>query len=807
MHRAFCGFDVQSLDKRKNSYKPRTKRAYRIVGIVFAFLRTMKFFTIFIFIVAVSTQGFAQTHRAQRIAIVGGGPAGLAAAYRLSKAGFTNVTVLERAPEVGGMTETIKYQGHNYEMGAIMSGPSYHEVNSLAQEMGEKIVPFSPGASEVVVADPLETELKTMTISRKMKFLAAAVEYHVLYAKYRRYFDEPGMSQVPPELNEPFASWITKKVHFHSELQELLSHSFVSFGYGYMSEIPAAYVLRYFSPRLLRSFMFGQVHMLQSGYQTLWKKIADRLTVLTGFEIESARRESGLWVIKSKTGQRQEFDSVIWTAPLESAALVMDLPPPLKSIFSEIKYQFYNSSLVEVEGLAHGSGVVTKNYDVKQEGRVVSWLFRWPNKTNVANFYTLSDDFMTPLEVEKGLETFASTHGFKIKKLIKSAGWKYFPHFQRAELDARAYDMIESEQGKDGLFFGGQIMNFSTVEHVTEYSHALVDRFFISEGALSAKLPANYGNMEAKQKLDVLWKKIIASEYATRPSYAEVGGSLSKELGGFLPSQLKKAFNNTTDVLAEGRLKMIHKLGSTALLAFQPHDPGYNPFQALIRISNAVDGSTGKMYPSFSIKIPVSGAGPSINFIVGKSFDSQHIGDDWKAPTDFNFFRDDPKYPFSNELPLEPHTGFGKAFKWVFDRAHLAPNYIPVAEMTKVMNKPAPRRFVFRAPPEIRTLMGSDKYMDEREVMSHIPVGSVLFQVFESTGLDDPGRYVGDLKMTTRFVASSFGDENLYFRHESKGVKNPLSEFSQALDPKPNAEAKPNATRPQKLVKSCSELF
>ncbi|WP_413577996.1 FAD-dependent oxidoreductase [Bdellovibrio sp. HCB290] len=738
----------------------------------------MKSLAGFAFILILSLSAFGGD-KTMRIGIVGGGPGGLSAAHRLQKAGFTNVVVLERAPEVGGKTETIQYQGQNYEMGAIMSGPSYEEVVRLAAEVGEKIVPFSPGADTVVEADPASPKMKAMSWGKKLGYLAAAVEYHLIYRKYSRYLANPGMSAIPAELNEPFSTWIAKNARFHGKLQELLSHSFVSFGYGYMSEIPAAYVLRYFSPRLLRSFMFGQVRMLENGYQNLWKKIAAPLKVKNNFEVNEAKRINNEWHVRSNTGQQEIFDVMIWTAPLEKAAQALPLNPQLKSVFSKIEYQYYNSALVEVEGLPkRGSGVVTKNYDSSQAGNVVSWLHRWPNKSNVANFYTLSNQFMSPEAVESGLKQFADTHGFKINSVVKSVGWKYFPHFSQEALDQHAYQLIEGTQGREGLYFAGELMNFSTVEHSAEYSRDLVDRYFIKTEKLSAVLPSNYDGSTGKEKLQVLWKRIVDSEYDQRPTYADVSSGMWKQMSLFLPAALSKAFNNNTDIIIKGREKVIHKLGSTALIHFEPKDSGYNAFDALIRLSNAVDGSGGLMYPSFSIKIPLDGVGRSINFNVGKSFDSQHIGNNPKGPTDYNFFRDDKVYPFSNELPNIRNTPGGKVFKWIFDQAHLAPNYIPVDEMTKIMNKPAPRRFVFRAPPSIRNLMQSEVYQDEREVFERIPEGTVLFEVYESTGLQDPGRLVGEIKTASRFVSSKFGDQNLFFRHESRDVKKPQAEFS-----------------------------
>ena len=60
-----------------------------------------------------------------RIGIVGAGPAGLTAGHYLTKAGYSNVTVLEKNHEVGGKTQTVEHNGQNYEMGG------YHEWPKL----------------------------------------------------------------------------------------------------------------------------------------------------------------------------------------------------------------------------------------------------------------------------------------------------------------------------------------------------------------------------------------------------------------------------------------------------------------------------------------------------------------------------------------------------------------------------------------------------------------------------------------------------------------------------------------------------
>jgi hypothetical protein len=288
---------------------------------------------------------------------------------------------------------------------------------------------------------------------------------------------------------------------------------------------------------------------------------------------------------------------------------------------------------------------------------------------------------------------------------------------------------------------------------------------------LSFQLPADYHEATGKQKLAYLWKQIEKTEYQEMPTYKTFNGSVVKDIVGLIPQQLALAFSNPEDVVVAGRQKMIHKLGSTAWFKFESSDKDYESFEGLIRVSNALNPEKGTLYPSFSIKIPMDKEEPSLNFHIGKSMDPQRIDNNPKGKPDFNFFRDDKLYPFSNELPYTPTSTLGRLFKWVLDHAHSKPNYLPVDVLAGVMKKPAPRRLIFKAPKEIQELMSSDHYEDERVAMARIPVGAVLFEMYESTGLNDDGKLVGKIVLQTRLIASSFGDRNLNFRHDGRDLK------------------------------------
>ncbi len=71
----------------------------------------------------------------QKAAIIGAGPAGLTAAYLLSKSGLP-VTVLEADPEyVGGISRTVRYKGYHFDIGGHRFFSKAKEVEELWTEI------------------------------------------------------------------------------------------------------------------------------------------------------------------------------------------------------------------------------------------------------------------------------------------------------------------------------------------------------------------------------------------------------------------------------------------------------------------------------------------------------------------------------------------------------------------------------------------------------------------------------------------------------------------------------------------------
>jgi protoporphyrinogen oxidase len=86
----------------------------------------------------------AEASRARRVAqlapgdpvvAIGAGPAGLTAAYELTKRGHGNVTVLEADDTVGGISRTAQYHGFRFDIGGHRFFTKIEAVERLWHEI------------------------------------------------------------------------------------------------------------------------------------------------------------------------------------------------------------------------------------------------------------------------------------------------------------------------------------------------------------------------------------------------------------------------------------------------------------------------------------------------------------------------------------------------------------------------------------------------------------------------------------------------------------------------------------------------
>ena len=456
-----------------------------------------------------------------RIAIIGGGPAGLSAGMYLEQKGYTNYTILEKSARVGGKCWSPRYNGKRYEMGAIMGVPSYYAVEDVEKfcgithdgpklnrnyknSKGKVIEPFEPKKNILKIPKLLKMkkQIKLFGELLETKYKGYDVNGHrgVAEGRYDGYAVTPGREKVEgvnenlKDLALPFAEFCKKN---GCELvQDVWIGPYTSFGYGYFDEIPAAYVLKYLDFQTTMNFVKVNLWTWQNGTQYIWEQLNDHIMhpARVNSEISKVERRDGK-VFITVNGQVEEYDKVIVTAPLYVADGNMgnnngmvdyfDAREDELELFSKIDYERYTVQAFITEPKDHPeiSYYVFDNMVKERLGHLMVYYRRWrENIDQVITTYALrthKDMEEVPYDKcnEMVLEDLKIMHN-PAKEVINAWSVYYFPHVSCEDYAAGWYDKVEAMQGKYDTYYAGEVMAFGDMDETAEYSRELVERFF-----------------------------------------------------------------------------------------------------------------------------------------------------------------------------------------------------------------------------------------------------------------------------------------------------------------------------------------
>ena len=413
-------------------------------------------------------------NKEEKICIIGGGISGLSAAYYLQKKGYMNVTVLEKSSRLGGKCHSIRYKDKVYEMGTLMGVPAYTNIKALMKEFYmENDGPllyrgfFNDKGGKVLQIEKNDTS----------KFRSEFLRLPDIMKKYE-FLQQPGFKNLPEELCEPFSKWCDKNEL--SVMKKVFSHCFTAYGFGYIDEIPAAYVLKFLDFNTLTSFI-EITHLITwtEGIEELIGKLANSLEDirLTSEVVRITRNET----IEVETDHEiLIFDKLVITSPLDEIVNFMEMDSSISELFGKISYEDFRVYAYKVEGFTPICGYIPQNMCAERKGHALVWYYRWNEGRNneLITVYSLGDSSMDEKIVKSIVEDDMINLGMKINGLYMHRRWKHFPHVDSETLKGGFYDKLEGLQGKNNTYYGGEIMNFSNIEKCTSYSKYLVETYF-----------------------------------------------------------------------------------------------------------------------------------------------------------------------------------------------------------------------------------------------------------------------------------------------------------------------------------------
>lgn len=291
-----------------------------------------------------------------------------------------------------------------------------------------------------------------------------------------------------------------------------------------------------------------------------------------------------------------------------------------------------------------------------------------------------------------------------------------------------------------------------------------------------ASIPHSYESMTACQKQEVLWREIVKTEYKVLPDYRPLG--LAQVLAMSRQEVAIKG-RHVSDFAPEGWRKFLHGRASVAKVQFIPDNHSYSGlFQGadcgLLRLSlTSKVTSSRPVAPGLALKLLRSGH-QSANVSALVSLEGQG--------QDFNFF----KNSMSNIVPIGNSLGQRMVHR-IFLAATKYPEELEVKDFAKwdqegkkVDSIKSPRQLFFVP---LVSAESSAKSHDVRQDFKKIPAGSAIYEIratadkysnFDYSKYDEETKQIylkesvliGKLVTTSEFIASEFGDEGIFFRHE-----------------------------------------
>lgn len=302
---------------------------------------------------------------ARTVIVVGGGIAGLTAAYALRKDGF-NVQVIEREDTAGGRMRSERHGGFVVDRGAQFIAGSYRNMRALTDELGLR---------------PHVRRLRTGRGATLRDGKFAASDYNgvraILRARDIGWRSKLRLPLIINDLRRARSLLDFYAIEKASPLDDISAHDWALRRFGrdvldYVIEPPFASTFTVLPENLSRAFVLATIHYMFSGFRLyafeggnglLTRTLAGRVPVRTGVDVRHVSQSPDGATVLLANGERIDADAAVIATPGNHVAALCDtLTAEERTFFDGVRYAssiivFVMTSTTEADPGVYGVGI------------------------------------------------------------------------------------------------------------------------------------------------------------------------------------------------------------------------------------------------------------------------------------------------------------------------------------------------------------------------------------------------------------------------------------------------------------------
>ena len=506
-----------------------------------------------------------------KILVIGGGPAGLTAAYELQKNNYSDITILEATNHLGGIATTATYHGNYMDMG----GHRFFTKSKVVMDLWQELLPLQgrPAKDELILGevnkkydgqlDPEKTDdllLQRRRVSRiyylkhffsypisvtwatfkilgfvRLWQVGWSYLYSMLFKRKENSLEAFYINRFGKELYSMFFENYTEKIWgvHPSKISPEWGAQRVK-GLSILGIILSIAKKPFVNKQHVETSLIEEYYYPKFGPGQMWDKLAERIRQQGGkiefnHEVTKiAKKQDGTFIVTAKTDDGQDAtylcDKIISSMPIcDLIKALPDVPENIYDVATRLPYRDFITV-----GLLVNKLLLTNNTDYKTVGNIVPdcWIYVQEHGVKMGRlqiFNNWSPYLVKDLEhtVWIGLEYFCN-EGDELWNMDKSK----FIEMAIGELASIGIinkdDVLDSTQVKVKKAYPAYFGSYSEFDSVKVYLHTIDNLYCIGRNGQHKYNNMDHSMLTAIESVrviqgrstnEILWKVNTEHEY------------------------------------------------------------------------------------------------------------------------------------------------------------------------------------------------------------------------------------------------------------------------------------------------------